>query len=84
MGAIASSTPSPPRFAATSSPEQLQVARQLLAEFPEVYLHTHLAENTDEVAWVQDLFPDHDGYLDVYDRAIHATHILGDRAPLRE
>jgi guanine deaminase len=58
-----------PRFAATSSPEQLQVAGQLLAEFPDVYLHTHLSENTDEVAWVRELFPDHENYLDVYDRA---------------
>lgn len=65
-----------PRFAATSSPEQLQVAGQLLAEFPDVYLHTHLSENTDEVAWVRELFPDHENYLDVYDRA----GLVGDRS----
>jgi guanine deaminase len=58
-----------PRFAITSSPEQLAVAGRLLAEFPDVYLHTHLSENEDEVAWVRELFPDRDGYLDVYDRA---------------
>jgi guanine deaminase len=58
-----------PRFAATSSPAQLQVAAKLLDEFPDVYLHTHLSENVDEVAWIKQLFPDCAGYLDVYDQA---------------
>ncbi|KAM3112625.1 guanine deaminase [Phormidesmis sp. 146-33] len=58
-----------PRFAITSSDEQLRLAGKLLAEFPDVYLHTHLSENVDEVAWVKELFPDAAGYLDVYDRA---------------
>ncbi|MGB7414758.1 MAG: guanine deaminase [Thermosynechococcaceae cyanobacterium] len=58
-----------PRFAPTSTPEQLQRAGQLLQEFPDVYLHTHLSENVDEVAWVKELFPDCDGYLDTYDQA---------------
>jgi guanine deaminase len=58
-----------PRFAPTSTPEQLQLAGQLLQEFPDVYLHTHLSENNNEVAWVKELFPDHAGYLDVYDQA---------------
>lgn len=58
-----------PRFAPTSSKEQLAKAKQLLEEFPEVYLHTHLSENKEELAWVNDLFPEADNYLDVYDRA---------------
>lgn len=58
-----------PRFAATSTPEQLQLAGRLLQEFPDVYLHTHLSENVDEVAWVQALFPECNGYLDIYDQA---------------
>ncbi len=58
-----------PRFAVTSSVEQLEVARQLLEEFPDVYLHTHLSENVDEIALVKQLFPENEGYLDVYDRA---------------
>lgn len=58
-----------PRFAVTSSPEQLHQAGKLLAEFPDVYLHTHLSENLREVAWVKALFPDRSGYLDVYDQA---------------
>jgi guanine deaminase len=58
-----------PRFAITSTAEQLRLAGKLLAEFPDVYLHTHLSENLKEVAWVAELFPDSQGYLDVYDRA---------------
>ena len=58
-----------PRFAITSTEEQLQQAGKLLQEFPDVYLHTHLSENVDEVAWVQHLYPHCDGYLDTYDQA---------------
>ncbi|HEY9888346.1 MAG TPA: guanine deaminase, partial [Candidatus Obscuribacterales bacterium] len=58
-----------PRFAITSTPAQLQLAGQLLAEYPDVYLHTHLCENLDEIAFVKELFPESTGYLDVYDRA---------------
>ncbi|MEI2514090.1 guanine deaminase [Acinetobacter soli] len=55
-----------PRFAPTSTPEQLARAGQLKQEFPDVYVHTHLSENKDEIAWVKDLFPEQTGYLDVY------------------
>jgi guanine deaminase len=58
-----------PRFAITSTDEQLRLAGKLLQEFPDVYLHTHLSENLQEVAWVAELFPQSQGYLDVYDRA---------------
>ncbi|MEG3991318.1 guanine deaminase [Microcoleus sp. S28C3] len=58
-----------PRFAPTSTPEQLKLAGKLLQEYPDVYLHTHLSENVNEVAWVKELFPECKGYLDVYDRA---------------
>ncbi|MEO1591466.1 MAG: guanine deaminase [Cyanobacteria bacterium J06632_22] len=58
-----------PRFAPTSTPQQLAYAGRLLQEFPGVYLHTHLSENENEVAWVQELFPDCAGYLDVYEQA---------------
>ncbi|MEM6254555.1 MAG: guanine deaminase [Cyanobacteria bacterium P01_D01_bin.156] len=58
-----------PRFAITSTDEQLRLAGKLLQEFPDVYLHTHLSENVDEVAWVKQLFPDCAGYLDTYDQA---------------
>jgi guanine deaminase len=57
-----------PRFAATSTEAQLKAAAKLLDEFPDVYLHTHLSENVNEVAWIRELFPQYDGYLDVYDQ----------------
>ncbi len=56
-----------PRFAPTSSAAQLARAGQLLREHPDIYLHTHLAENRDEVEWVKKLFPERSGYLDIYD-----------------
>ncbi|MCS0498299.1 guanine deaminase [Protaetiibacter mangrovi] len=65
-----------PRFAPTSTPAQLAVAGELLARHPGVLLHTHLSENLAEIAWVRELFPDSDGYLDVYDRA----GLVGDRS----
>jgi guanine deaminase len=55
-----------PRFAPTSTPAQLTQAARLLQEFPDVYMHTHLSENKGEIAWVQELFPASNGYLDVY------------------
>jgi guanine deaminase len=58
-----------PRFAPTSSKEQLQKAGQLLYEYPDIYMQTHLSENLDEVAWVKELFPESENYLDAYDRA---------------
>ncbi|MCY7391581.1 MAG: guanine deaminase [Leptolyngbyaceae cyanobacterium CAN_BIN12] len=58
-----------PRFAPTSTPEQLHIAAKLLQEFPDVYMQTHISENKKEVAWVAELFPESQGYLDVYDRA---------------
>ncbi len=56
-----------PRFAPTSTPEQLALAGQLLGEFPDLYMHTHLSENLKEIDWVKSLFPERSGYLDVYD-----------------
>ena len=58
-----------PRFAPTSTAEQLAAAGRLLAEHKGVYLHTHLAENIDEIKWVKTLFPEAKDYLDVYDQA---------------
>jgi len=75
-----------PRFAPTSSEAQLTRAGDLLREHPDVYLHTHLAENRDELDWVASLFPDDRSYLGVYqrfglvrERAVfaHAIHLDG-------
>ncbi|WP_343464738.1 guanine deaminase [Pantoea sp.] len=65
-----------PRFAPTSSPALLANVQQLREEFPDVWLQTHLSENPQEVAWVKTLFPEHDGYLDVY----HHYRLTGKRS----
>lgn len=65
-----------PRFAPTSSNEQLAAAGELLRRYPGVYLQTHLAENRSEVEWVRELFPGARSYLDVYAR--HG--LLGERS----
>jgi len=57
-----------PRFALTSSEAQLEAAGRLAAEYPDVWVHTHLAENHDEVGQIARLFPWSDNYLAVYDR----------------
>lgn len=57
-----------PRFAVTSSRELLAGAGKLWSEHPGTYVHTHLAENEDEVNFVSRLFPEARSYTDVYDR----------------
>ena len=57
-----------PRFALTSSEEQLEAAGRLAAEYPDTWIHTHLAENSDEVSAVRKQFPWSNSYLDVYDQ----------------
>lgn len=57
-----------PRFAPTSTEAQLLGAGRLAREFPDVFVHSHLAENRDEIAWVRKLFPDSRSYVEVYER----------------
>jgi guanine deaminase len=56
-----------PRFAASSSPEQMEMTGALWNEHPGTYLQSHVSENLGEVAWVKELYPDRRGYLDTYD-----------------
>jgi guanine deaminase len=56
-----------PRFAPTSTPDQLESAGALWSEFPDCHMQTHVSENQHEIAWVKELFPERSGYLDVYD-----------------
>lgn len=58
-----------PRFAATSTPEQLDMAGALWREHGDVYVQTHIAENRNEIAWMRELFPERRDYLDIYDHA---------------
>ncbi|MFN3144019.1 MAG: guanine deaminase [Paracoccaceae bacterium] len=57
-----------PRFSPTSSPEQLEALGALWAAHPDCLMQTHLSEQTEECAWVADLFPDARDYLDTYER----------------
>ncbi len=56
-----------PRFAPMCSPELMRGVGQL-SEKHEAYIQTHLSENVEELAWVQNLFPDCANYADVYRR----------------
>ncbi|ASY65669.1 Guanine deaminase (plasmid) [Sinorhizobium sojae CCBAU 05684] len=57
-----------PRFAITSTPQQMEIARVLAAEHPECYVQTHLSENRDEIAFATSLYPAARDYTDIYAR----------------
>lgn len=57
-----------PRFAITSSPEQMEMAGALAAEHPACHVQTHLSENHAEIRWTQQLYPQARDYTDVYAR----------------
>lgn len=57
-----------PRFAITSSDAQLAMAGEVLDAHPDVWMQTHLAENTTEIRKTAALFPDARDYLNVYER----------------
>ncbi|UWQ63782.1 guanine deaminase [Leisingera caerulea] len=56
-----------PRFSPTSTPEQLEAMGALWGKHPECLMQTHLSEQTDEIAWVRELFPQARDYLDTYE-----------------
>ncbi len=56
-----------PRFAITSTPEQLAMAGQLAREHPDCHIQTHLSENLDEIAYTLSLYPQARDYLDIYE-----------------
>ena len=73
-----------PRFALTSSPQQLELAGALMREHADVRLQSHISENRAEVARAAELYPERANYTDIYDhyglldeRAIygHAIHL---------
>ena len=55
-----------PRFAITSTPEQLEMSKALVQEFPDCYVQTHLSENRDEIAFATSLYPAAKYYIDIY------------------
>jgi len=56
-----------PRFAITSTPEQLDMAGTLATEHRDCYVQTHLSENHGEIAFTAKLYPNARDYLDVYE-----------------
>lgn len=67
-----------PRFAPTSSPQQMALTGQVWAENPGTYLQSHVSENPSEVDWVAELFPDQKSYVEVYSH----YGMLGERSIL--
>ena len=65
-----------PRFAITSSPEQLEMAGALCREHPDLHMQTHLSENHAEIARTRELYPWSKDYTDVYDH----YGLLGERS----
>ncbi len=75
-----------PRFAITSTPEQLTAAGRLAAEHPDCHVQTHIDENRAEIAFARELYPEAADYADIYRRhgllgpkslmghCIHMTH----------
>jgi guanine deaminase len=68
-----------PRFAPSCSEAQLRGAGELAAQYPDVWIQSHVAENKDEIRWARELFPAARSYLAIYDdfklmreRAIYA------------
>ncbi|WCM87289.1 guanine deaminase [Acidovorax sp. NCPPB 3576] len=83
-----------PRFAPSCTEAQLRGAGELAAQYPQVWIQSHVAENLDEIRWARELFPAARSYLAVYDdfglmreRAVYAHCIHfddADRALMRD
>ncbi|GKS83289.1 guanine deaminase [Acidovorax sp. SUPP1855] len=83
-----------PRFAPSCTEPQLRGAGELAAQYPDVWIQSHVAENLDEIRWARELFPAARSYLSVYDdfglmreRAVYAHCIHfddADRALMRD
>jgi guanine deaminase len=56
-----------PRFAITSTPEQLEASRTLVAEHPDCYVQTHLSENAAEITYSMELYPGSPDYTGIYE-----------------
>ena len=67
-----------PRFAITSSPEQLEMAEALAREFPDLHIQTHLSENLAEIEFAKELYPNLGDYTGIYER----YHLLGPKTLL--
>lgn len=55
-----------PRFAITSTHEQMEMIAALALEHPDCHIQTHLSENHAEIIFAEELFPEHADYTSVY------------------
>ncbi len=56
-----------PRFIPSCTPEMLRACGELAVKY-QLPVQSHLSENKDEIAWVQELEPESSCYGDAYDR----------------
>lgn len=56
-----------PRFVPSCSADLMKELAKL-AKDNNLFIQSHLNENRGEIAWVAELFPEYDSYLDVYDK----------------
>lgn len=57
-----------PRFAITSTHEQMEMSQALAREFPDLHIQTHLSENLEEIRFAAELYPEAKDYTDIYAR----------------
>jgi guanine deaminase len=67
-----------PRFAITSTHEQMEMAEALAREYPDLHIQTHVDENLAEIAFARELYPNLPDYLGIYER----YHLLGPKTLL--
>lgn len=67
-----------PRFAITCSTEQLRMAANLHANYPDTYIQTHLSENLNEIESTLSIHKGHKDYLEIYEK----TGLITDRTLL--
>lgn len=56
-----------PRFAITSTPEQMEMAQALVHEHDDCHIQTHLSENDREISFSMELYPDAVDYTGIYE-----------------
>tara|TARA_Y100000588_G_scaffold373145_1_gene446582 strand:+ start:284 stop:1600 length:1317 start_codon:yes stop_codon:yes gene_type:complete len=55
------------RFVVTSSAKQMDDIHNLMEDYPDLYMQTHLAENLSELELVKSMYPERLDYVDVFD-----------------
>ena len=56
-----------PRFAITSTPDQMEAAQALVKALPDCYVQTHLGETPEEITFATSLYPNERDYTGIYE-----------------